>query len=63
MPGESVLLRRDEVAKRLNISERTVRRYGKSGLLDERHIGPRLVRYTPDSVEALARGTRTAEAA
>jgi hypothetical protein len=30
-------------------------RYGKAGLLDERRIGPKLVRVTEASVEALTR--------
>ena len=47
------LLDRAEAAQRLHVSERTVRRYGKSGLLDERRVGPRLIRVTQDSVAAL----------
>lgn len=58
-----LLLRRDEAAAWLRVSVCTVKRYGKSGLLEERRVGPRMVRVTADSVEALARGTRTAEAA
>ncbi len=63
MPGNLPLLRRDEVAERLNVSERTVRRYGKSGLLVERRVGPRLVRITRESVEELERGGQSGEAA
>jgi excisionase family DNA binding protein len=57
------LLDRNEAAKRLHVSPRTVRRYGKTGLLEERRVGPRLVRITVESVEALLRGdTRPGEA-
>jgi excisionase family DNA binding protein len=48
-----VLLSRAEAAERLRVSERTVRRYGKSGLLDARRVGPKLVMITEQSVEAL----------
>jgi DNA-binding transcriptional MerR regulator len=53
VPDPVVLLDRGEAAKRLHVSERTVRRWGKAGLVDERRIGPRLIRYTETSVEAL----------
>ena len=49
------LLRRAAAAERLAVSERTVRRWGASGRLDERKIGPRAVRITEASVEALIR--------
>ena len=55
------LLDRSETARRLHVSERTVRRYGKAGLLEERRVGPRLVRITAESVEALLRGAATPE--
>lgn len=54
MPGSS-LLRRDEAAERLRVSPRTIRRYGKAGLLDEQRVGPRLVMITSESVERLLR--------
>lgn len=57
------LLTRPEVARRLHLSERTVRRYGKLGLLEERRVGPRLIRITEESVEAVERGARQADAA
>lgn len=60
MPDLVSLLNRGEAAKSLHVSERTVRRYGKAGLLDERRIGPRLVRITAESVEALKQGGRAA---
>ena len=47
------LLDRGEAATRLHVSRRTVIRYGKAGLLDERRIGPKLVMVTEESVEAL----------
>lgn len=55
MPGAPVpiLLSRDEAAERLRISERTVRRYGRAGLLEERRVGPKLIRITAESVERL----------
>jgi hypothetical protein len=46
----SGLMRRDRAAELLDVSERTVRRWGAAGLLDERHIGPRAVRVTETSV-------------
>jgi predicted site-specific integrase-resolvase len=49
------LLDRDQAAARLHVSRRTVIRYGQAGLLDERRIGPKLVRVTEASVEALKR--------
>ncbi|HEX3962398.1 MAG TPA: helix-turn-helix domain-containing protein [Trebonia sp.] len=53
MTDPAPLLDCRETAERLRVSEHTVRRYGKSGLLDERRVGPWLVRYTEASVEAL----------
>jgi hypothetical protein len=53
VPDSVVLLDRSEAAERLHVSERTVRRYGRLGLLDERRIGPRLVKVTEQSVIAL----------
>lgn len=53
------LMRRSAVAQLLDVSVRTVCRWGASGLLDERKIGPRAVRVTRESVEQL---TRTATA-
>lgn len=61
MPDFVPLLDRSETARRLHVSERTVRRYGKAGLLEERRVGPRLVRITAESVEALLRGAATPE--
>lgn len=53
LPDPVVLLDRDEAATRLHVSARTIRRYGKSGLLDERRIGPRLIKVTEESVNKL----------
>jgi len=47
------LMRRADAAERLAVSERTIRRWGAAGLLDERHIGPRAVRVTEESVSRL----------
>jgi excisionase family DNA binding protein len=55
-----VLLDRREAAERLRVSERTIRRWGKSGLIDERRLGSRAIRYTEESVEALKRKDATA---
>lgn len=56
MDDESLsLIDRIQAAERLRVSERTVRRYGKAGLLDERRIGPKLVRVTEQSVNKLLR--------
>ena len=49
------LLRRPEAAARLAVSERTIRRLGAAGVLDERKVGLRAVRVTVESVEALIR--------
>ncbi|MGH3266096.1 MAG: helix-turn-helix domain-containing protein [Trebonia sp.] len=48
-----VLLDRREAARRLRVSLATVKRYGASGLLEERRIGPRLIRITEASVDSL----------
>ncbi len=60
MPGDRapvpIPLTRAEAAERLRISERTVRRYGKAGLLVEHRLGPKLIRVTAESVEALLAG-------
>ena len=65
MPGTApeTLLSRAEVAARLHISERTVRRYGAAGLLTEKRVGPRMVRVTEASVQALVAGDRHGQAA
>lgn len=56
-----VLLDRHEAATRLRVSVRTIRRYGKLGLLENVHIGRREVRVTESSVAALiAAGRNTA---
>lgn len=49
------LLDRREAARRLRVSLATVKRYGAAGLLEERRIGPRLIRITEASVDKLIR--------
>lgn len=44
---------RQEVCDYLSVSSSTVNRYLKSGLLKAIHIGPRLVRVDPYSVQSL----------
>jgi excisionase family DNA binding protein len=61
LPGG--LLRRTDVAVRLAVSERTVRRWGATGRLDERKVGPRAVRVTEASVERLVSSGARTEAA
>jgi excisionase family DNA binding protein len=55
MAETETLIRRKEAARRLDVAERTIRRWGASGRLDERQIGPRAVRVTEASVERLVR--------
>jgi predicted site-specific integrase-resolvase len=57
------LLERDEAARRLHVSVRTVRRYGAAGLLQNVTIGPRVVLVTEESVEALISAGRKDTAA
>lgn len=52
------LLTRHEAAEHLAVSERTVRRWGATGRLDERKVGPRAVRVTEESVMRLQRAGR-----
>lgn len=60
--AEPVLLDRAEAARRLRVSASTIRRYGRAGLLEDRRIGPRLVKVTEESVEALIRAGKDAAA-
>ena len=53
MPKLAVLHLRSEVAERLRCPSDTVKRLARLGLLTERHVGPRLVRYLPEDVAAL----------
>jgi excisionase family DNA binding protein len=59
--SEPVLLDRSEAAERLRVSVRTVRRWGKAGRLKDVRIGPRLVRVTEQSVEAVIRAGQHAD--
>ena len=54
---------RSDAALFLRVSTRTVRRWGATGRLDERKIGPRTVRVTVESVERLLRAGAREEAA
>lgn len=49
------MLRRSAVAQVFDVHPETVRRWAAAGLLDERRVGPRSVRVTAESVEALIR--------
>ena len=53
MESPVVLLPRREAARRLFVSLSTVKRWGAAGLIEERRVGPKLVRITEASVEAL----------
>jgi excisionase family DNA binding protein len=56
------LLRRSDVAWRLNCSTDTVRRLAQRGKLTERRVG-NLVRYLPEEVAALEGGDQAWRAA
>jgi DNA-binding transcriptional MerR regulator len=49
------LLDTAESARRLYVSQRTIRRWGHLGVIDARRVGPKLLRYTESSIEALKR--------
>ncbi len=49
------VLRRSAVAEMFGVCERTVTRWAAAGFLDEVRVGPRSVRVTSESVDALAR--------
>ena len=53
MRAPVVLLHRSEAAERLRVSVPTIKRWGAAGLLDERRIGPKLVKITEASVRAM----------
>jgi len=53
MRAPVVLLHRSEAAERLRVSVPTIKRWGAAGLLDERRVGPKLVKITEASVVAL----------
>ena len=61
------MMTRDEVAKRLHVSRRTVSRLAKTGQLDETFVTPQSPRITPESVERHLernrRGTQAVSAA
>jgi excisionase family DNA binding protein len=51
----SQLLTAAEVADELRVTERTVRRWSRAGLLEPVRLGGRLIRFTPESVDSLIR--------
>jgi excisionase family DNA binding protein len=48
-----ILLTSKEVAAVLRVTPRTIRRWTHDGILEPVRVGGRIVRYTPESVEAL----------
>jgi predicted DNA-binding transcriptional regulator AlpA len=54
-PVTSPVLRRTAVAEMFGVCERTIMRWAESGFLDEVRVGPRSVRVTSESVDALLR--------
>lgn len=50
-PMSGRLLDRGEAAERLHVSEKTVRRLGRAGHLEEIRVSERAVRITEDSLE------------
>lgn len=56
------MLDRDEAARRLHVSRRTIRRWAAAGLLDERRLSSRVVLVTEESVAALLRAGKDAAA-
>jgi excisionase family DNA binding protein len=47
------LLDAEQVAELLGVTPRTVRRWSRDGLIARVELGARLVRYLPESIEAL----------
>lgn len=41
------------VAARLNVSPRTVRRWAQRGLIDATRVGPKLLKFSEQAVEAM----------
>jgi excisionase family DNA binding protein len=60
--ASGALLTIDEVAIRLNISTKSVRRRIKAGLIRKASLGGRTVRIPPDEVQRLIAGTPLEEA-
>ena len=58
VPGQDRLLTRDEVAQRIRMSSRTVRRLAEAGFLEEVRTGERAVRVTEQSVQKYLAGRR-----
>ncbi len=61
VPESRPLLTVPEVAERLRVTDRTVRRWANAGVLERVKLGDRLVRFTPESIEALIRPTSRAD--
>ncbi len=57
-PDQGHLLTRAEVAERIRMSKRTVRRLGAAGMLEEIRTGERAVRVTEQSVRQYLAGRR-----
>jgi excisionase family DNA binding protein len=55
---EPVLIERRVAARRLHVSLRTIRRWGRLGRIENVRVGPRLVMVTEESVEQLVRDGR-----
>lgn len=53
-----MLLRPEEVAEILQVTPRTVRRWGATGVIDRIELGGRLTRYTAESVQAFIAAQR-----
>jgi excisionase family DNA binding protein len=51
----SQLLDSAEVADRLHVSPRTVRRWAQRGVIDSFRVGEKLLRFPEESVEAMKR--------
>ena len=62
MPEQPDVMSRREAAERLRVSVMTVRRWGASGILDERRVGPKMIRITTASVERALRGGKESAA-
>ncbi len=53
-----MLLDAEQVAEMLGVTPHTVRRLSRAGLIQRVELGARLVRFTPESIEALIAPTK-----